>query len=91
MITPMVQESSSISGISGSLDSGVHLESSGNNVSHETCDVDLPIVLQKSIRSCTLHPMSKYVSYNFLSPSLQLNLTAPKALRISMKLFKSLN
>ena len=28
---------------------------------------DLPIALRKQLRSCTLHPISKFVSYNALS------------------------
>ena len=32
-------------------------------------DLDLPIVSQKDVRSCTKHPMSNYVSYDKLSPS----------------------
>lgn len=32
-------------------------------------DLDVLITLQKVTRSCTLHPISKYVSYYILSPS----------------------
>ena len=31
--------------------------------------LDLPIAIRKEIRSCTKHPVSNFVWYNFLSPS----------------------
>ncbi|PON37602.1 hypothetical protein PanWU01x14_318830 [Parasponia andersonii] len=31
-------------------------------------DLDLPIALRKGVRSCTQHPISRYVYYDHLSP-----------------------
>ncbi|KAH9753027.1 protein kinase domain-containing protein [Citrus sinensis] len=39
------------------------------SVLETTNDLDVPIALRKGTRSCTLHPISKYVSYHRLSPS----------------------
>lgn len=33
-------------------------------------DLDMPIALRKGVRSCTHHPISKFISYSNLSPSL---------------------
>ena len=32
-------------------------------------DLDIPIATRKGVRSCTQHPISKFVSYSRLSPS----------------------
>ena len=32
-------------------------------------DLDLPIALRKGVRSCTIHPISNFVSYHRLSSS----------------------
>ena len=33
-------------------------------------DLDMPITLRKNVKSCTHHPISKFISYSNLSPSL---------------------
>ena len=43
------------------------LDESGNN--HSNTDLDIPIALRKGIRSCTQHPISKFISYSKLSSS----------------------
>ena len=35
----------------------------------EFSDLEIPIAHRKGIRSCTMHPISNYVSYQKLSPS----------------------
>lgn len=40
-----------------------------SNVSCKFGDMDLPIALHKATQSCTLHLISKFMSYNVLSPS----------------------
>ena len=50
------------------------LSSESTSLEHESCsnsevnDSNLPIAIQKGMRSCTKHPLSKYVSYKNLSP-----------------------
>ena len=58
---PHVQPASSLSSNSCSLEH----ESCSNS---EVDDSNLPIAIQKGVRSCTQHPLSKYVSYKNLSP-----------------------
>ena len=47
--------------------------SESTNLEHESCsnsevdDSNLPIVIRKGVRSCTQHPLSKYISYENLS------------------------
>ena len=44
----------------------------GNNLNLDlNTDIYLPIAVRKGVRSCTKHPMSQYVSYEKLGPSLQ--------------------
>ena len=47
--------------------SGIHLSPTNLNID----ELDVPIALRKSVRTCTQHPMSNFVSYDHLSPSLQ--------------------
>lgn len=42
--------------------------SSGKTSSHKD-DINLPIGIKKGTRSCTTHPISNYISYNFLPSS----------------------
>ena len=51
-----------------------YLSSESTSLEHESCsnseigDSNLPIAIRKDVRSCTQHPLSKYVSYKNLSP-----------------------
>ena len=58
---PHVQPISSSSSKSASLEH----ESCSNS---EVDDSNIPIAIRKGVRSCTQHPLSKYVSYKNLSP-----------------------
>ncbi|XP_052299567.1 retrovirus-related Pol polyprotein from transposon RE1 isoform X1 [Citrus sinensis] len=46
----------------------VHSNPISESVLETTNDLDVPIAQRKGTRSCTLHPISKYVSYHRLSP-----------------------
>lgn len=43
--------------------------SSKSNNQDESSEINIPIALQKGVRSCTKHPLSKFVSYSNLSSS----------------------
>ena len=47
--------------------SGIHISPTNLNID----ELDVPIALRKGVRTCTQHPMSNFVSYDHLSPSLQ--------------------
>ncbi|KAH9657194.1 retrovirus-related pol polyprotein from transposon RE1 [Citrus sinensis] len=46
----------------------IHSNPISESVLETTNDLDVPIAQRKGTRSCTLHPISKYVSYHRLSP-----------------------
>ena len=48
------------------LNLGMHLSPINLNID----ELDVPIALRKGVRTCTQHPMSYFVSYDHLSPSL---------------------
>ena len=48
------------------LNLGIHLSPINLNIA----ELDVPIALRKGVRTCTQHPMSYFVSYDHLSPSL---------------------
>lgn len=49
--------------------SGTSIFSSSPKSISECDDLDVPIATRKGVRSCTQHPISKFVSYSRLSPS----------------------
>ena len=53
------------------LNLGIHLSPINLNID----ELDVPIALRKGVRTCTQHPMSYFVSYDHLSPSLRAQTT----------------
>ena len=47
------------------------IHSLNSSVNRDTSNLNIPIALRKGVRSCSQHPISNYVAYDHLSPSIR--------------------